>query len=67
VDGAPALWGRAYGGVVSAEELAELDAMYYRVERRWPERPGLDPVLRAKARELAEVLLQDDGDSLAPP
>ncbi|GAB2472023.1 hypothetical protein [Xylanimonas ulmi] len=43
-----------------AEGLAELDAMFYRVAGRWPERPALDPVLRAKARELAEVLLEHD-------
>ncbi|ACZ32476.1 hypothetical protein Xcel_3477 (plasmid) [Xylanimonas cellulosilytica DSM 15894] len=39
------------------EGLAEMDAMFFQVAGRWPERPALDPVLRAKARELAEVML----------
>lgn len=42
------------------EQLAELDAMFFRVAGTWPDRPKLDPVLVAKSRELAEVLLEAD-------
>ena len=44
----------------SAEKLAELDALFFQSAGYWPERPGLDRVLVAKSRELAEVLLESD-------
>ncbi|WP_454857527.1 hypothetical protein [Promicromonospora soli] len=43
---------------VPVEQLAELDAMFFRVAGHWPDRPRLDPVLVAKSRELAEALLE---------
>lgn len=50
----------AYGCsmTVPVEQLAELDAMCFRVAGQWPDRPRLDPVLVAKSRELAEALLE---------
>jgi hypothetical protein len=43
---------------VPVEQLAELDAIFFRVAGHWPDRPRLDPVLVAKSRELAEALLE---------
>ncbi|MFD2794575.1 hypothetical protein ACFS27_13545 [Promicromonospora vindobonensis] len=46
---------------IPAEQLAEMDALFFQVAGRWPERPDLDRVLVAKSRELAEALLEGDG------
>ena len=40
------------------EGLAQMDAMFFEVEGRWPDRPALDLVLRARSREIAEALLE---------
>jgi hypothetical protein len=42
-----------------AEELARADLAFYEVEGHWPDRPRLDPNLRARVREVAEALLAE--------
>lgn len=38
-----------------------MDLDFYDVAGYWPERPRLDPVLRARVREVAEALLAERG------